>query len=154
MVKCITYSNIPGYWVDVWRNGTFPDKKKTDNTECRRQAVLVTFLWFRKLTCSCTEGMSSSSTRPPNIRYTTASDEFTRPSLTLVLQATNAGERCKVSWKSNHKHNSKKVQSMDIYRYYKQTWSSIISLWHYRWSFLLDLSFCRLHSSSHSSTPH
>ena len=55
----------------------------------QHQAVLVTFLEFRKLTESCTERMCNSS----NVQVCHVRGKFTRPSPVLVLQATNGGVR-------------------------------------------------------------
>ena len=85
-------------YLDMWRSGTFPEKPQVYGctTDCkhglsaRHQTVLAMFLGFRKPLYSCTEGMCHSST-PLGTSLNMIS--FTRCSLVLVLQATNAGVR-------------------------------------------------------------
>jgi len=63
-------------YLDVWRSGTFSEKQQVsecttelqtrtvERLSARHQTVLATFLGFRKLLYSCTEGMCHSFIRP------------------------------------------------------------------------------------------
>jgi len=98
LVTLITCSDVPGCveewhippknaskWVHYWSQ-----TRAVEWLSAQHQTVLVTFLGFRKPLYSCTEWMCHSSTRPWTSLHVIS---FTRPSPTLVLQATNAGVR-------------------------------------------------------------
>ena len=73
-------------WVDVWpeelRSAT---SRSHGPLSVQHQAVLVTFLEFRKLTESCTERMRNSS----NVQVCHVRGKFTRPSPVLVATASD-----------------------------------------------------------------
>ena len=82
-------------------SGTFPEKlqcttnrkQTTEGLSTQHQAVLVTFVGFRKPLYSCIEGTCHFSTCPLTFWYVTARDQFYQSFPALVLQATNAEVR-------------------------------------------------------------
>jgi len=64
--KLVTFNDMPGCRVAVWRSSTFLEKIATmEHLSGQHPAVLVTFLWFSKPPHSCTEGMFHSFKHPP-----------------------------------------------------------------------------------------
>ena len=67
--------------------------RTVERLSARHQAVLATFLGFKKPLYSCTEGMYHSSTRPGTSYHVTQFYQAFPRAEALVLQATNAGAR-------------------------------------------------------------
>ena len=79
LVKLITYNDVPGHWVDVWRSGTFllySYKEACEPKKCFQDCLILTAQSLygpclqsvaHSLTCSFS-GMLHSSTHPPNFQ--------------------------------------------------------------------------------------
>jgi len=96
LVKLVTCSDLSGWWMDMWRSGTFLEKPSlgectTDGNHrpWSNSVVLVTLCRFRKLFHSCTEGTCHSYIRPTSC-YVTEQDKSYRAFPILIFQVTNA----------------------------------------------------------------
>ena len=89
-------------YLDVWRSGTFPGKQQVSQCTSDREhgpqndwALDIRQSWWRFLDSeSRFTAVQKECATPPHVqvRHTTWLS-FTRPSLALILQATNAGAR-------------------------------------------------------------
>ena len=94
--------NTTSNWVRYWSQ-----TRTMERLSAWHQAVLAMFLGFRKLLCSCTEGMCHSSTHPANVQvhhYTWS----VLPGLPCVVTASDKhwGEKAWVQGYSNPLHLS------------------------------------------------
>ena len=101
-VELVTCNNIPGYWLDMWKSGTFfrIAVKRLSEPKKHHQDCLMSSAWlFRgpclwsvaySLTCSFLPLLHTSTQRPGMSMHITS---FTRSSPVLVLQAANTEVR-------------------------------------------------------------